>query len=109
MKCKNTLQKGSVRYIVFRDGNTWYGAALEFNIVEAGDTPQEAILLLFEAIQGYVESVRKIKARPYILNQKPDREYEEMWQSFDECKRIRTDKVFTAGNLNITGSVLVPA
>ena len=46
-KYKNTLQKGSVRYIVFKENNIWYAAGLEFNIVESGDTPQEAILLLF--------------------------------------------------------------
>src|SRR3989344_507307 len=107
MRCKNTLQKGSVRYVVFRDGETWYGAGLEFNIVETGDTPQEAMLLLFEAIQGYVESAQKIKARPYILNQKPDFEYERMWQSFEECKKTRTSNVFTAGSLNIGIFVLV--
>ena len=109
MRCKNTLQKGSVRYVVFRDGETWYGAGLEFNIVETGDTPQEAMLLLFEAIQGYVESAQKIKARPYILNQKPDFEYERMWQSFEECKKTRTSNVFTAGSLNIADNVLVSA
>jgi len=109
MKCKNTLQKGTVRYIVFREGSMWYGAGLEFNIVEAGDTPQEAMLLLFEAIRGYVESARKIKARPFILNQKPDLEYEEMWHSFEECKKMPTGRVFAAGNVNIEKSVLVPA
>lgn len=100
MKCKNTLQKGSVKYVIFREGSTWYGVALEFNIVEEGDTPQEAMLLLFEAIRGYVESARKIKARPHILNQRPDSEYEEMWDSFEECKKP-VEKVFTAGNINI--------
>ena len=108
MKCKNTLQKGAVRYVVFHDGKTWYGAALEFNIVEEGDTPREAMMLLFEAIQGYVESARKIKARPHILNQKSDREYEEMWRSFSERRKTCSDKIFTAGNLNITKKVLLP-
>lgn len=109
MKCKNTLQKGSVRYIVFREGKTWYGAGLEFNIVESGDTPQEAMLLLFEAIRGYVESARKIKARPYILNQNPDAEYERMWESSMEHKRISANNVFTAGSFNIANKALVPA
>ena len=31
----NTPQKGKVRYIVFKDGGTWYATALEFNIVES--------------------------------------------------------------------------
>ena len=72
MKYKNTLQKGSARFIIFREGDSWYGVCLDFNIIEAGDTPQEAMLLLSEAIEGYLESARKVKARPYILNQKLD-------------------------------------
>ncbi len=43
MKYKNTLNKGSIRYIVFKEDDTWYGVALEFNIVESGDNPTEVI------------------------------------------------------------------
>lgn len=109
MKHKNTLQKGTIRFIIFLERDTWYGVGLEFNIVEVGDTPREAMLLLFEAIEGYLESARKIKARPYILNQKPDREYEEMWNTLEERKKIRAKEVFTFGNLNIAKCALVPA
>jgi len=79
MKYRNTLQKGSVRYIVFKEGAKWYGVALEFNIVEVGDDPDGVLFSLFEAIRGYVNSARKIKARPHILNQEPDKEYEKLW------------------------------
>jgi len=48
--------------------------------VENGDTPREALILLFEALTGYVESARKMKGRPEILNQRPDREYKEIWR-----------------------------
>ncbi|MEX2053274.1 MAG: hypothetical protein WD898_03555 [Candidatus Paceibacterota bacterium] len=99
MKYKNTLQKGSFRYIIFREGDTWYGVCLEFNIVESGDTPQEALILLFEATQGYLESAKKIKARPNILNQEPDPEYETMWHDLQEAKRQKKnlDYVYTYG------------
>lgn len=108
-KYKNTLQRGSVRILVFRDTNAWYAAALEFNIVETGDTPQEAMLLLFEAVQGYLESAKKIKARPHILNQSVDPEYEERWRGSIEAKR-QPESVFFAGRMNIiSGRALVPA
>lgn len=97
----NTLQKGSVRYIVFRERNCWYAAGLEFNIVESGDTPQEALFLLFEALQGYVEAARKYKARPIILNQKTDAEYETMWKGQKENKKSVLDKIFTSGIVNL--------
>lgn len=111
-KYKNTLQKGSVRYIVFKEDGAWYAIGLEFNIVEEGSTPQEAILLLFEALSGYVESAKKIKARPNILNQKPDAEYEQMWQNIENRKVEQTKKVYASGQLNINqilGRSLMPA
>lgn len=99
-KYKNTLQKGSVRYIIFKENNIWYAAGLEFNIVEFGDTPQEAILLLFEALSGYIESAKKIKARPNILNQTADFEYEKMWHNSQENKE-QISNIFSSGILNM--------
>lgn len=92
MKYKNTLQKGSVRYIIFKEGGTWYGVALEFNIVEEGDNPVEVMASLFEAIKGYVETARKVKIRPHPLNQKPDLEYEELWNELEKRETKRTTK-----------------
>jgi len=102
MKYKNTLQKGSARFIIFREGDVWYGSCLEFNIVESGDTPQEAMLLLVEAIEGYLESARKIKARPQILNQKADPEYEQMWTAAQEQRKIPAREIFSFGKLNLS-------
>ncbi|MFA5714908.1 MAG: hypothetical protein WC998_04155 [Candidatus Paceibacterota bacterium] len=80
MKYKNTLNKGSVRYIIFKEENTWYGVALEFNIVEEGDNPVEVMASLFQAIEGYIETAQRLKMRPTPLNQKADNEYEDMWK-----------------------------
>lgn len=82
MKYKNTLQKGSIRYLVFRDGDTFFGVALEFNLVVEAAHPMEALLLLHEAALGYVEAARKVKMGPHILNQKADPEYEKMWGEY---------------------------
>ena len=90
MGYKNTTQKGSVRYIIFKEKNQWFGVALEFNIVEAGDDPQEVAFLLFEAIEGYVESARKIKGQKdySYLNQKAEKEYESLWNKLQGRKPI---------------------
>ena len=78
---QNTLGGGTVRYVIFKEDDTWYGAALEFNIVESGNNPEEVIFLLNEAIAGYVETAQKIgKKAESTLNQEPDPEYEHMWQ-----------------------------
>lgn len=100
MKYKNTLQKGSVRYIIFKENDTWYGVALEFNIVEEGDNPVGVMASLFEAIQGYIETARKVKVRPHPLNQKPDLEYEELWNKLEEKKTsgiTKSEEIYTFG------------
>jgi len=80
MKYRNTLQKGSVRNIIFREGKKWFGVALEFNIVETGDDAQEVMILLEEATRGYLASARKGKLGPAVLNQEPDPEYAKLWR-----------------------------
>lgn len=99
MKHKNTVKKGQVRYVVFKDADEWYAAALELNIVENGSTPQEAMVLLFDAIQGYVETARKMHIRPYVLNQKVDSEYEQLWVESQHKTRPMANEVFSVGQL----------
>ena len=111
MKYHNTLQKGSVRYLIFKDGDTFFGTALEFNIMVEGAHPAEAFLLLNEAVQGYIEAARKIKLRPQVLNQKPDPEYEKMWQAYWDRKLkekyeriVNRLPIFNAGRLELARS-----
>jgi hypothetical protein len=82
MKSRNTLQRGSTRYLVFKDGDTYFGTALELNIVVEGDSPAETFFLLLDAIGGYIEAARKIKIRDSVLNQSADPEYEAMWNYY---------------------------
>lgn len=85
----NTPEKGSIRCIVFKDGDTWYGVALEFNIVEAADDPEVVRFNLDEAMAGYVESQHKIKgSRVSPLNQKSDEEYEKLWSALQAGEPI---------------------
>ncbi len=101
---QNTLQKGSLRYIIFREEGVWYGVGLEFNIVESADTPDEALFLLLEATRGYLKSAQKAKARiNHILNQKTDPEYEDLWDSLEVKKSNKEEvpsNVFTFGSMS---------
>lgn len=105
MRQINTSNSGSVRYVVFRDKDdgVWYAAALELNIVESGDDPQQALFGLFEAIRGYVASARKIKIKSGVLHQKPDPEYEKMWYAVERAKNQRgvPYHIFTTGRQSI--------
>ena len=76
---KNTLKNGKVRFMIFKKGNSWYGVALEFNIVEVNKNPEIALFDLLDAISGYVESAIKNKIDISMLNQKVDKEYESIW------------------------------
>ncbi len=78
-KFKNTIQKGSYRRIIFKENDVWYAVALEFNIVVSANDPKVAMFELLDAVEGYVESVKKSSARPYALNQLSESEYEKMW------------------------------
>ncbi|HTR18928.1 MAG TPA: hypothetical protein VMH91_03055 [Candidatus Paceibacterota bacterium] len=85
----NTAKKGKVRWIVFKDGDSWYGVALEFNLVVEGDDKDVVAFDLQEAIRGYIESQAKIKgSRVAPLNQKPDAEYENLWNDLQADKPI---------------------
>lgn len=79
----NTPTKGSFRHIVFKDDNTWYAVALEFNIVESSEDPKLAFFNLLQAVDGYLASMKKIKGimRYPALNQKADPEYERLWKT----------------------------
>ncbi|OIP64453.1 MAG: hypothetical protein COV32_00195 [Candidatus Yonathbacteria bacterium CG10_big_fil_rev_8_21_14_0_10_43_136] len=105
---KNTLQKGSVRYVVFKEKDTYFGVALEFNVVVEGASQIEAIVLLNEAVQGYLESARKSKLRPQVLNQSIESEYEKMWQvaQGNETKKrttrlTKSPYVLSSGQFNL--------
>lgn len=84
----NTPNKGSFRHIVFKDGDTWYAVALEFNIVESSDDSKLAFFNLLQAVDGYLASLKKIKGvmRYHALNQKADPEYEKLWKTLHSKK-----------------------
>ena len=85
----NTTKKGTVRCITFKEGNAWYGVALEFNIVVDGEDKDVVSFNLQEAIRGYIESQKKIKgSRIAPLNQKADPEYESLWKNLVTNKPV---------------------
>lgn len=87
----NTPQKGKFRHIVFKDGDTWYAVALEFNIVETGDEPRLAFLSLLQAVDGYIKSISKIKGARYsALNQATDSEYEKLWRNLHSPRSVKS-------------------
>ena len=94
MTFRNTLQNGRVRNVIFKEGKSFFGAALELNIVEQGDSPQEVMLLLDNAVKGYVESARKNKLSISVLNQDVDPEYEALWRAGQEGAEKKGRRIY---------------
>lgn len=97
---KNTIQKGSFRRIIFKEGDLWYAVALEFNIVVSANDPKVAMFELLEAVEGYVESVKKSAARPFALNQLAESEYEQMWSDLTSDRSVKSP--FTVYDFGVT-------
>jgi len=107
---ENTPRKGKYRWIVFKKGADWVGAALEFNIVQVGNDPNLVYLELQEAVKGYIEAAQKIKgfrekAVNPILNQKSEEEYELLWSrarlGAEKRKEAIPSNVFDFGVRNL--------
>ena len=62
----------------------------EFNLVEEGQDPLEVMVSLNQAIKGYVGTARKLKLRPFALNQKSDKEYEKLWNTLQNRAMSKT-------------------
>jgi len=88
-KMKNSVEKGKVRYIIFKESNSWYGVALEFNLVVEGDDKATTFFNLSEAIQGYVEATRRSRIRPTVLNQAPSKEYTQLWKAINSGRETK--------------------
>ena len=87
----NTPKKGKFRHIVFKDGDTWYAVALEFNIVEASDDPKLAFFSMIQAVGGYIDSSKKLRGSRFApLNQKTDTEYEKLWSNLNSPKPLKS-------------------
>ena len=103
---RNTYQKGRVRNIIFKEGNTWYGVALEFNIVEFGNDPREVMILLDEAMRGYIKSACKAKLSLSVLNQEADPEYEKLWKTVESKEPIKsTFKVYSSASVMLSSLI----
>lgn len=96
----NTPAQTAIRYLVFKEDNAWYAVALELGIVVDGETPEETLLSLFEAINGVIavqvdpKYTGKTFYQPEI-----DPEYEALWEQAQAGKRpIKSPyQIYTTG------------
>lgn len=101
MSFHNIRHSGTVRSIIFQQNGEWFGAALEFNIVETGCSPQEVDMLLDEAIAGYIEAAQKNRLSSAVLNQTVEPEYEALWNSANSETEEERKKVYKASQYSV--------
>lgn len=88
--------------MIFKQGRDWHGVALELNIVESGNDPREVMLMLDEAVRGYIETAGKREASAKVLNQTADPEYEKLWALMQNNKPVKAPtKVYSFGTLSV--------
>ena len=82
-----TKTHDTIRYIVFKEEDTWYAVALELGIVVDGGDPEVALFSLFDAISGVLEIENKpeFKGKRFHTPE-VDPEYEAIWNQGAEGK-----------------------
>jgi hypothetical protein len=105
---RNTFSRTNVRCIIFREKRTWYGVALEFNLVIESKTSREALDELDLAVRDYFHAAKKNHLGTAVLNQVADEEYERMWRSPERIAQPRKHALAVPSNL-YSSMILRPA
>ena len=95
-----TKIQNAIRYIVFKEDEVWYAVALEFSVVVDAETPEEALLCLFEAITLVLEEKEEAEREgKKLFIPAPNPEYENLWIQFtDQSGPSQSPyKIYTAG------------
>ncbi|OHA19682.1 MAG: hypothetical protein A3C08_00410 [Candidatus Taylorbacteria bacterium RIFCSPHIGHO2_02_FULL_47_18] len=94
MRSKNTKEKGTMEFLVYKDGKTYVGVCLTLDIIEEGNDPATLMESIVEAAEGYLKVVRKLNMNDDLLNRHAPKEY---WDKYRQAviatsgrKRVRS-------------------
>lgn len=76
---KNTKEKGVMEFLVYKEGDSFVGVCLTFDIVEEGNDPQKLMESIQEAAMGHLEVVQRLKMTDDLLNRYAPEEY---WKKY---------------------------
>lgn len=77
----NTKEQGSLRFLVYKDGDEFCGVCLEFNLIEYGDNPDELLESLKEGAESLIKGVAEHNLSEEALNDPADIKY---WLMFEQ-------------------------
>ena len=75
----NTKESGLIEYIVYKEGKTYVGVCLSFDIIEEGDDPNKLMLSIQEAAELHLKVVRDRKMPDELLNRHAEEKYWEVY------------------------------
>lgn len=76
---KNTKEEGVIEFLVYKEGKSFVGVCLTFDIVEEGNDPKKLMESIQEAAMGHLEVVQKLKMADDLLNRYAPEEY---WEKY---------------------------
>ncbi|KKR85919.1 MAG: hypothetical protein UU32_C0027G0010 [Candidatus Woesebacteria bacterium GW2011_GWB1_41_10] len=85
----NTKESGLVEFLVYKEGDSYVGVCLTFDIIEEGNNPTELQRSIKEAAELHLETVIKNKLSDELLNRHAPAEYwERYFKSASELKTL---------------------
>ncbi len=78
-RTQNTKEAGTVEFLVYKEGPSYVGVCLTFDIVEENSNPIALMRSIKEAAGLHIETVRKNKLSDTLLNRYAPTEY---WEKY---------------------------
>lgn len=90
----NTKERGVIEYIVYKEGNSYIGACLSFDIVEEGDDPIKLMLSIQESAELHLKVVRDRRMNDELLNRHAEEKYWKIYfKAVEELQKPRSSVV----------------
>ena len=83
---RNTKKGGLVEFLVYKEGKTFVGVCLTFDIIEEGKDPHKLMQSVREAALGHLRTVRDLGLSDELLNRHAPKEY---WQKYEALQSAR--------------------
>jgi predicted RNase H-like HicB family nuclease len=97
---KNTKERGTIECLVYREGDTYIGACLTFDIIEEGSNPTELMRSIREAAELHLETVIRENLSDDLLNRYAPEEY---WKKyFETAKQIEKPSLTSSNTLTVS-------
>ena len=87
---RNTKGGGTMEFLVYKEGKTFVGVCLTFDIVEEGTNPEKLMESIQEAALGHLEVVQEEDMSDDLLNRYAPKEYWDIY--FKVIEDIRNKK-----------------